>query len=260
MQRFMLFVDGSNLYGVLKDLAIEVDDYEAFYRLLYERAVDAWSENVLPESKALAQLRRVYWYSVGSIDTWDLTEAKAQATLKEWYDKSKELRSRYMPLAAAKIAGKTQDEIAKEAWAMCFNDAREWYEGKVQAIEGMQRFYHSVRSQTNCIDIADVGHWKADLLNHYVQEKGLDTALAVDMVAYSDNYDVGVLVCGDADALPSMRYLKSRDKQIVAVEFVRGYPPEKRGRGFSSKMKLTADFVIRIYEMELVTKGFARKV
>ena len=41
--------------------------------------------------------------------------------------------------------------------------------------------------------------------------------------------------------------------------FVRGYQPEQKGRGFSSKIKLSSDFVVRIYEMELVAKGYAKK-
>jgi hypothetical protein len=66
-------------------------------------------------------------------------------------------------------------------------------------------------------------------------------------------------VSGDADSIPSINYLKGRNKHIAAVEFVSGYPPEKRGKNFSSHLKLAADFVVRVYEMELVTKGIARK-
>ena len=54
--------------------------------------------------------------------------------------------------------------------------------------------------------------------------------------------------------------MKRRGKHVGAVEFVRGYPPEQKGKGFSSKIKLAADFVARIYEMELVSKKVARKI
>jgi hypothetical protein len=33
MHRFMMFVDGSNLFGVAKHLGVQFDDYEKLYRL-----------------------------------------------------------------------------------------------------------------------------------------------------------------------------------------------------------------------------------
>ncbi len=42
MIRFAIFVDGSNLIGCLKDMNIRVDDYQAFYRHVFEEAVEVW--------------------------------------------------------------------------------------------------------------------------------------------------------------------------------------------------------------------------
>ena len=92
-----------------------------------------------------------------------------------------------------------------------------------------------------------------------MEEKGLDTSLAVDMVALQENYDVAVVVSGDADSIPSIRHLKSRNKHIADVEFISGSPPETKGRTFSSRLKEHADFVIRIYETELVRLKLARR-
>jgi uncharacterized LabA/DUF88 family protein len=124
----------------------------------------------------------------------------------------------------------------------------------------MKRFHHAVQSSTDLIDILEVGHWKVDFFSHSVEEKGLDTRLAVDMIALEGGYDVAVVVSGDADSIPSIDLMKRRGKHVGAVEFVRGYPPEKKGKGFSSKIKLSADFVARIYEMELVSKKVAKKI
>jgi len=38
MQRFAIFVDGSNLFGSLKAMNLEVDDYETFFGYLYKEA------------------------------------------------------------------------------------------------------------------------------------------------------------------------------------------------------------------------------
>src|SRR3954468_7930871 len=42
MQRFVTFVDGSNLDGVLKHLNLRVDDYGSFFRPIFEESVLQW--------------------------------------------------------------------------------------------------------------------------------------------------------------------------------------------------------------------------
>src|SRR5450759_3028066 len=42
MYRFALFVDGSNLFGALKAMNLEVHDYERFYSYLYREAQVVW--------------------------------------------------------------------------------------------------------------------------------------------------------------------------------------------------------------------------
>ena len=46
MIRFALFVDGSNLFGSLKSLAITVDDYQEFYSYLFRIAEQQWRQAV----------------------------------------------------------------------------------------------------------------------------------------------------------------------------------------------------------------------
>lgn len=98
-----------------------------------------------------------------------------------------------------------------------------------------------------------------NFVRKYLEEKGLDTTLAVDMIAYEDNYDVALVVSGDADSVPSIRYVKTKNKLVGAVEFVNGSPPEARGRNFSSRLKEHADFVLRVYETELLRHKLARR-
>ena len=44
MTGFALFVDGSNLFGSLKDMKVQVDDYQAFYKHIFEQSVESWKE------------------------------------------------------------------------------------------------------------------------------------------------------------------------------------------------------------------------
>src|SRR5919109_346885 len=158
-----------------------------------------------------------------------------------------------------KLPGEDQTKIHTEAWSMCFAAFQEWYTRKTEILDGMKRFYHGVRSSTDFIDIIECGHWKVDFFNQSVSEKGLDARLAVDMVALMASYDVAIVLSRDADSIPSIDHIKLHDKQVATVEFVGGHPPEKKGRGFSSRLKLSADLVLRVYETELVNSGAARK-
>ena len=61
MLRFVTFVDGSNLDGVLKHLNLRVDDYGAFYRHVFEQSVHYWGRTfaeglALADRPALADL------------------------------------------------------------------------------------------------------------------------------------------------------------------------------------------------------------
>ncbi|MGC8774968.1 MAG: NYN domain-containing protein, partial [Chlorobaculum sp.] len=109
------------------------------------------------------------------------------------------------------------------------------------------------------IEIIESGHWKVDLLRKRVTEKGIDTSLAVDLVTLVNSYDVAVVISGDADMIPSINYAKQQGKHIAVVDIINGYPPEKKGRQSSSRLKSHSDFTVPIYEMNLVTGGIGQK-
>lgn len=259
--RFMTFVDGSNLFGTLKHLAVRVDDYEALYDFIFRQAVKQWRESFESSVPAAAQHMRVYWYVTSAMDDWDLTSPKAQLHLKDRFDEDQDSRPLWLKAAGQMAAARAHDQskIEADAWSLCFNDFKAWYDRKWQILDGMNRFHHAVEASTSFIEIRRAGRWKVDFLHKSLEEKGLDTSFAVDMVGLLDNYDVALLISGDADGIPSLSYVKSKDKQVGVVEFLKGYPPEKKGRNFASQLKLAADFVVQIYEMELVKAGIARK-
>lgn len=259
MIRFAIFVDGSNLVGCLRDMNVRIDDYQAFYRHIFDEAVDTWKDSGAVSPAPALQLRRVYWYEVGSIDDWNLSDPKAQVHLRERFEADKDVKRTYMALAGEKLKGAPQEAVVKEAWGMCFHEFQDWYERKCGLLDGMRRFHHAIRGTTDFVDVIECGHWKVDFLHRTVTEKGLDASLAVDMVALADNYDVALVLSGDADSIPSINYVKTRNKHVGVVEFVSGYPPDKKGKSFSSRLGLAADFVVRVYEMSLVTKGIAKK-
>jgi uncharacterized LabA/DUF88 family protein len=79
---------------------------------------------------------------------------------------------------------------------------------------------------TDFIEIRRIGNWKVDFLHKSIGEKGVDTSISVDMVTMLPAYDVALLISGDADGIPSVKYVKNSGRQVGAVEFLKGYPPE----------------------------------
>jgi uncharacterized LabA/DUF88 family protein len=250
------------LLGSLKKLGVQVDEYGAFFRYLLSESVDAWRSSFFDPGTASARLLRVNWYEVGSMDDWNLNDAKVEQSLKDAFGRDADLKRNYMALAGQKqkTPGLAQQQLFEEAWKLCYTEVRTWFDQKARTLEGIHRFHYSVQSETDFIDIIECGHWKLDLLYRRVLEKGLDTRLAVDMVTQASNYDVAILVSGDADAIPSLNHVKRKGKQVCVIEFIKGYPPESKGRQSSSRLKVAADFVTQIYEMDLVRQKLARPV
>lgn len=263
IHRFIMFVDGSNLLGVGKYIGLEFDDYEKLYRHLFEKSIDEWRRSFAGGPNMPAQLTRVYWYAVGSMDEWDLGTQKVEEHLRRQFDSDRDTKSTWTKLAAQSLreGGKPTDEAAvrDEAWRMCFRECQDWYDKKRTLLDGMRRFYHAVEAQTDFIEIRRVGHWKVNFFSKSLEEKRLDTSFAVDMVAMMPAYEVAVLISGDADGIPSVNHVKNSGRHVGAVEFLKGYPPEARAKNLSPKLKIAADFVTPIYEMDLVRSQIARK-
>lgn len=259
MQRFILFVDGSNLFGSLKSMNLEVDDYEKFFSYVHTEAVTYWHTVTHTSNSVSTQLRRIYWYVVGTIDQWDLSLPQSQAALRKAFDLDKDVKGYWMQATGKGHPELKGPDLSDRAWADCFAEFKAWYEQKQEVLKKMHGFHQAVRSKTDLIDVIDAGHWKVNFLRKWVEEKGLDTSLAVDMVAQVDSLDVAVVASGDADSIPSVRYLKNRGKHVCSVEFVNGSPPEAKGRSFSSRLGENSDFVVRIFESELLRHKLAHR-
>ena len=131
MLRFVTFVDGSNLDGVLKHLNLRVDDYGAFYRHVFEQSVQYWGRTFADGAQwPTAQHSRIYWYVVGKMDEWDLNDPKAEARLRSRFETNPRLRDAYLEDASRRLSDLPSDRRFEEAWNFCFSETREWYESK----------------------------------------------------------------------------------------------------------------------------------
>ncbi len=260
MHRFSLFVDYSNLFGILKSLDVRVTDYESFFWHIFEQAAITWQHKLLGEQLPTLQLHRVYWYAVGSMDTWDFNSERTRGHLFRMFDRDAECRRLYIADARQRYPKENLPELTAEGFVTYRRERQKWYEDKRAALESMRKFFRTIRQSTQFIDIKDSGVWKVNIHAKSVEEKGVDTSLAVDMVALSDTYDVAIVISGDADMIPSIEYAKTRGKTVGVTELLKGARPDsRRGHGFATRLRQAADFTVPVFESELTRTSFARK-
>ncbi len=191
------------------------------------------------------------------MDEWDLNDPKAEARLRSRFELNPRLRDSYLEDVARRFpdlpptAGSTRPGPSASARPASGTTASS------RALERKKRFYHGVQAATDFVEIRQEGHWKVDLLHHTLNEKGLDTSLAVDMVALQDTYDIALLISGDADGIPGINYVKGRSKHVGVAEFRRGAPADFPAKGASSRLKIAADFVVQVYEADLIRRNLA---
>src|SRR5262249_32217778 len=182
---------------------------------------------------------------------------RAEAGRRAGSEMTPRLRDAYIEDVSRREPDLPADRRLEEAWNLCFGETRDWYDNKRRALERKKRFYHGVQSATDFVEIRQEGHWKVDLLHHTVNEKGLDTSLAGDRVALQATYDIALLRSGDAEGTPGITSVKSRSKHAGVAEFRRGSPADFPAKGTSSRLKIAADFVVQVYESELLRRNLA---
>lgn len=257
MHRFVTFVDGSSLAGNLRRMSLRVDNYEPLFRRIFENAAKAW-RTTFDGPAAPAQLHRVKWYEVGSLDEWNLDDHKAQLVLRDIFERDADVKRFYIALASQKSPHRSRAELAQDAWSLCFTDVRRWYEEKRDLVDGFRRFHYAIRSATDFIDVVECGHWKLDLIRRVVIEKGLDTRLAVDIVTLLDTYEVALLIPGDGE-IPSVDHVQAKGRHVGVVELIAGNARERKGNSPLSRLRIAADFVVQVSEADLIAAGVAKK-
>ena len=83
-----------------------------------------------------------------------------------------------------------------------------------------------------------------------VGEKGVDIGIAVDMIAKMNSFDAAVLVSGDSDFLPVVRYLKDNLKYVY--HFSVGHGVGHETQYFSSALRGVVDCFQGYDELELL--------
>ncbi len=258
MLKVSCFVDFSNLMGSLKAMNLEIHDYQDFFTYILSKSYHGIASTMIQGSKGSfdVRLNRIYWYAVGSCDKFDFNDANIKKLFREWFLASSETKSSFMSSAGSANPGKTQGEITDIAFEEFYCDRKSWYQQKCEQVEGFRDFYNKIRRCTDFIDITEGGYWTLDFVSRSSIEKGVDTALAVDCVTMVDTYDIAIIVSGDADMIPAIKYVKKCGKLVGLTSFIKGHPPEKYGAQQSKRLLGEADFETMIYETDLSRETF----
>lgn len=166
------------------------------------------------------RLIRVYWYNAGTMRPFVAKEGLVQAIL-------------------AKYCAKFPDLDENKVIFL----AKEWYDRERQYFDvAKEKIYEKLQRKINFLEFKYTGEYvvlpfkvhkfeKGKNGEFFYQgtregEKGVDVGITVDMIAKMPNYDAAVLVSGDADFLPVVRYLKDNLKYVYQFSIAKSIPPE----------------------------------
>ena len=258
--RTAVFVDGANFRGNLRDFSFASDSpvHRRRYRL-EERHFD-WKkfyDGVIAKFNCATgwehQLVRVHWYYAETISPWIASEKERFRLAQRVVDRHPE------------VDGLTPQKVIDLAHA--------WYIGERNYFERLREdVFENIQRQTDFLEFRYVGQYQVHPLQEHrirqdengqisylgVQrgEKGVDTGIAVDMIAKMPYYDVAILVSGDADFLPVVGYLKDHLKYVYQFSVAKGVPPSIRY--LSAYLKGKVDCFAFYDEAELLNRYLNR--
>ena len=225
--RTAVFVDGANFRSNLRDFSFQSPGDNRRFRL-EERHFD-WKpfyDGVIEKFNCATgwehQLIRVHWYNAESISPWTFSKSRALSLAQSVVHRNPE------------INGLTPQKVIDLAHEWYTRERNYFYRLREQVFENIQR-------ETDFLEFRYVGQYRVQPLRpHRIEqnqdgninylgnqqgEKGVDTGIAVDMIAKMTHYDAAILVSGDADFLPVVGYLKDNLKYVYQFSVAKGVPP-----------------------------------
>lgn len=223
--RTVIFIDGRNFRYNLRAFRFHADpNPKRFYRLDEKHFL--WRQffvDVLRKFDSATTLThrlvRVYWYSPESMRPFEVTDRLVQKVVDSYGEEFPDL---------------THEKTVAVA--------KEWYEEERRHFDQTrERVFENIQRKVDFLEFKYVGEYvvrpfavyrlerkdDGSLLYRGTREgeKGVDVGISVDMMSKMPNYDVAVLVSGDADFIPVVRYLKDGLKQVYQFSLAQGIPP-----------------------------------
>ncbi|TXT21766.1 MAG: hypothetical protein FD134_2572, partial [Gallionellaceae bacterium] len=221
MKKALVFVDGQNLFYSLKNMGLTESQIQ--WDSLFSSLVDENDE-----------LIRVYWYQPQKLTNPELTFDKAMRFTGKNYPGKPPLEL---------------EEIAKRE----LERARAWSQEQSQKYNKQLHRYDEMSIKYPVVEMVRKGIVRIDAFKQeYLGEKGVDVALAVNMIKFHEKCDKLILISGDLDYAEAIQFVKDNLKKVHLVRFFRGSPPINKS--VSRTLMALADKVIDLYEEEIKSK------
>jgi len=224
--RTVIFIDGENFRNNLRNFSYQSTPSHPkhpYYQL--EERHFHWKQffqGIIKEFNTQTgwnhRLIRVYWYY--------------SATISPWYENR---------IAAQQIVNRNPGKALNISQVNQL--AKQWYEHEREYFEKLrEKVFEDIQRKTGFLEFKYVGQYiirpyevykiefdasgqVTTYLGYQQGEKGVDVGIAVDMISKMSNYDVAILVSGDADYIPAVRYLKDNLKSVYQFSLAKGVPP-----------------------------------
>jgi uncharacterized LabA/DUF88 family protein len=222
--RTVVFVDGQNFRKNLQAFSFQAPGFTKPYRL--DEKHFKWREFFADMVAWFAQetgtehrLLRAYWYNAEGMTPFQPSPHVLNGAHAE-------CRKSVPAITPNRVSDLAKEWHAKQhAW---------FYGSRRQMFEEIQR-------KTDFLEFKFVGQFRVepftvrkcvqkpdntyDYQGTQVGEKGVDIGIAVDMIAKMANYDVAIIVSGDADFVPAVCYLKDHLRGVYQFSVAKGVPP-----------------------------------
>ena len=254
--RTVVFIDGENFRNNLRHFAFVSNPALGAYRLEEKHFFwKAFFQGVINEfDKATSwthQLIRVYWYYSATISPWSESPRLAQKVVDEYAGR--------IALTANQVTQLAKDWYGKER--RYFEKLREQTFEDIQRDTGFLEFKYVGQYVVHPYRVfridTDTQGGVTNYLGRQQGEKGVDIGIAVDMISKMDNYDAAILISGDADYIPAVKYLKDHLKYVYQFSIAKGVPPIIEY--LSAYLKGTADCFAFYDEIRLLSEFLNRK-
>lgn len=224
--RTVIFVDGRNFKynlqafrfqstGTTSDRPYRLDEKHFRWREFFLGVLEKFNTATQVEHRLI----RVYWYNAESIRPFEVNERQVQQLLTDH-------QSQYPELTPERVR-----ELAK-SW---YDEERRYFD------QTKERLFENIQRRVDFLEFKYVGEYVVRPFEAYrigrqedgslfyqgtrEGEKGVDVGIAVDMISKASDYDTAILVSGDADFLPVVRYLKDALRFVYQFSLARGIPP-----------------------------------
>lgn len=257
--RTVIFIDGENFRNNLRNFSYQSTPphpTNPYYRL--EENHFHWKQffqGIIKEFDNTTgwehQLIRVYWYYAATISPWHENNRAAQIIVNR---------------------NQNRDLTVNQVNVL----AKQWYDHERDYFENLrEKTFEDIQRNTEFLEFKYVGQYivrpytvhklefnasgrVTTYLGYQQGEKGVDVGITVDMISKMPNYDVAILISGDADYIPAVRYLKDNLKYVYQFSLAKGVPPTIEY--LSSYLKGIVDCFAYFDELKLLSEFLNRTI